>query len=93
MPLASSLNSIDRPVPQLTRTARKGLNALPSTLKSKAWEIIRRLDAEPNLGSKLLGPLQGKRSTRLGRSHRIIYSASEGAVVVYTISHRKDAYR
>lgn len=80
-------------MPELTRRARKDLNALPKTLGSKAREIIRRLDNEPSLGSKLLGPLQGKRSTRLGRSHRIIYSAAEGAIVVHTISHRKDAYR
>jgi len=77
----------------LARRAEKDLNALPEALAVKAKEIIRRLDQEPRLGKKLSGPLQGKRSTRLGRSHRIIYTASEGQVIVLTISHRRDAYR
>ena len=78
---------------KLARRAEKDLNALPEALADKAKEIIRRLDQEPHLGKKLAGPLQGKRSTRLGRSHRIIYTASEGQVIVLTISHRRDAYR
>jgi len=80
-------------VAKLARRAEKDLNALPEALAVKAKEIIRRLDQEPRLGKKLSGPLQGKRSTRLGRSHRIIYTASEGQVIVLTISHRRDAYR
>ncbi|MCY3576507.1 MAG: type II toxin-antitoxin system RelE/ParE family toxin [bacterium] len=78
---------------KLARRAEKDLNDLPEALAVKAKEIIRRLDHEPHLGKKLSGPLQGKRSTRLGRSHRIIYTASEGQVIVLTISHRRDAYR
>ncbi|MCY3807500.1 MAG: type II toxin-antitoxin system RelE/ParE family toxin [bacterium] len=80
-------------MPQLTRRARKDLEGLPPALSSKAQEIIRRLDDEPSLGHKLLGPMQGKRSARLGRSHRIIYSAAGGSVIVHTIAHRRDAYR
>ena len=60
---------------------------------AKAREIIRRLDDEPQLGKKLVGPLKGKRSARLGRSHRIIYTTTDGNLVVLTISHRRDAYR
>ncbi|MCY3636656.1 MAG: type II toxin-antitoxin system RelE/ParE family toxin [bacterium] len=78
---------------KLARRAKKDLEALPEALAAKAKEIIRRLDQEPHLGKKLGGPLQGKRSTRLGRSHRIIYTASDGQINVLTISHRKDAYR
>ena len=78
---------------QLARRARKDLDDLPAALATKAREIIRRLDNEPHLGRKLVGPLRGKRSARLGRSHRIIYTASEGHIIVLTISHRKDAYR
>lgn len=78
---------------KLARRAEKELNALPEPLAVKAREIVRRLDEEPHQGKKLSGPLQGKRSTRLGRSHRIIYTASEGQVIVLTISHRRDAYR
>ena len=58
-----------------------------------AKEILKRLDNEPAMGKKLLGPLQSKRSARLGRSHRIIYTAEAGDVVVLTIVARKDAYR
>ena len=78
---------------KLTRRARKDLDGLPPPLSEKAREIIRRLDNEPALGKKLLGQLQGKRSARLGRSHRIIYSADQGTIVMLTISARKDAYR
>ncbi len=80
-------------MPKLTRRARKDLDALPPTIAAKAEEIIRRLDDEPTLGKKLLGPLQGKRSARLGRSHRIIYTTGPGDVVVLTVAARKDAYR
>lgn len=78
---------------KLARRAEKDLNRLPEALATKAREIIRRLDQEPYLGRKLAGPLQGKRATRLGRSHRIIYTANEGQIIVLTISHRRDAYR
>ena len=78
---------------KLARRAEKDLNRLPEALAAKAREIIRRLDQEPHLGRKLAGPLQGTRATRLVRSHRIIYTASEGQVIVLTISHRRDAYR
>ena len=78
---------------KLARRAEKDLNRLPEALAAKAREIIRRLDQEPHLGKKLAGPLEGKRSARLGRSHRIIYTASEGQIIVLTISHRRDAYR
>ncbi len=78
---------------QLARRAKKDLENLPAPLADKARTIIRRLDTEPHLGKKLVGPLQGKRSAYLGRSHRIIYTASDGHIVVLTISHRRDAYR
>lgn len=78
---------------KLTRRALKDLDNLPESLANKAKEIIRRLDSEPALGKKLVGQLNGKRSARLGRSHRIIYAAQEGVVIVLTVSDRKDAYR
>ena len=78
---------------KLARRAKKDLENVPALLATRATEIIRRLDNEPHLGKKLVGLLQGKRSARLGRSHRIIYTASEGQIVVLTISHRRDAYR
>lgn len=80
-------------MPQLTNRARKDLEALPPPLKEKALEIIKRLDHEPARGKKLSGRLKSKRSARLGRSHRIIYSAASGSIIVLTIGARKDVYR
>ena len=80
-------------MPQLTRRARTDLDGLAPALSNSARGLIRRLDDEPHLPKKLMGPLQGKRSARLGRSHRIIYTESEDGIVVLTIAARKDAYR
>lgn len=80
-------------MPKLTKRAQKDLDALPRPLADKAREIILRLDREPALGKKLMGPLEGKRSARLGRSHRMIYQLVDSEVVLLTITARKDAYR
>ena len=78
---------------KLTKSAAKSLRRLPDPLQAKAKEIIGRLDAEPHLGKNLRGRLEGKRSARLGRSHRIIYMSVSGEIVVEAISQRKDSYR
>ena len=80
-------------MPKLTRGARKQLGKLPPQLSAKAHELIRRLDHEPHLGKKLVGPLKGKRSARLGRTHRVIYEVTESYVVVLTVGPRRDVYR
>lgn len=80
-------------MPRLTNRAKKDLGKLPSNIASKAHAIIERLDDDPTLGRKLLGALRGKRSARLGRSHRIIYTAATGDVIVLTIGPRRDVYR
>jgi mRNA-degrading endonuclease RelE of RelBE toxin-antitoxin system len=77
----------------LTKRADKDLSQLPDQFAGKAKELIRRLGEEPALGKKLQGPLNGQRSARLGRSHRIIYTLSGSDIVVLTIVARKDAYR
>jgi mRNA-degrading endonuclease RelE of RelBE toxin-antitoxin system len=79
-------------MPTVTKRAQRDLEDLPPSLREKAQAIIDRLDQEPALGKKLLGALQGLRSARLGRSHRIIYTIQD-RVIVLTISQRKDAYR
>lgn len=76
---------------ELSKRAEKDLSSLPETLQEKARTLISRLEDEPGLGKKLLGPLAGKRSIWLGRSHRIIYSAEP--LRVLAISLRRDAYR
>lgn len=93
MTLVISRCSRDAVVARLTKRARKDLDRLPTRLSAKARALIRRLDEQPTLGKKLMGPLQGKRSAYLGRSHRIIYTVVEGYIVVLTIRARKDAYR
>lgn len=77
----------------LSSRAKKDLDALPDPLRARASELIGRLDAEPALGKKLVGKLQGLRSTRLGRTHRIIYRLVEAGPEVITITPRRDAYR
>jgi mRNA-degrading endonuclease RelE of RelBE toxin-antitoxin system len=77
---------------RLSRRAEKDLGDLPDALREKAQTIIDRLDVEPAMGKKLLGTLAGKRSARLGRTHRIIY-VTEPEVFVLAITQRKDAYR
>ena len=62
-------------------------------MKSKVLAIIDRLDAEPSLGKKLKGKLEGTRSINIGRSHRALYSLTDAGVVVKTVRPRKDAYR
>ncbi|MCU1437960.1 MAG: hypothetical protein JWP66_1047 [Naasia sp.] len=80
-------------MPELSSRARRDIEALPPALRKKAEELIARLDTEPALGKKLLGPLEGIRSTRLGRAHRVLYRVEGAAVRVLTVRPRKDAYR
>ncbi len=77
----------------LSPRAKKDLDLLPDPLRKRAEETIERLDSEPALGKKLLGKLQGLRSARLGRTHRIIYRLTDDGPEVVTISQRRDAYR
>lgn len=81
-------------MPRLSRRALKDLDDLPPALREKALAVIGQLDQNPALGKKLLGALKGKRSARLGRSHRIIYRLDNaGTPEVLTVRSRQDAYR
>jgi mRNA-degrading endonuclease RelE of RelBE toxin-antitoxin system len=80
-------------VPTYTRRAEKDLAALPSALRHRAESLAERLDHEPALGKKLLGKLAGRRSVRLGRTHRILYQVSDVGVIILTVGPRKDVYR
>ncbi len=73
-------------MPKLTKRAQKDSNALPHALANKPREIILRLDQEPALGKKLIGPLEGKRSARLGSYHRMIYQLVDGEAVLLIIN-------
>lgn len=76
----------------LTKRAEKDLEQLPEALQEKARALINKLETEPALGKKLVGPLAGLRSIRLGRTHRIIYE-DKPQLTVLTIPMRRDAYR
>ncbi|WP_448625907.1 type II toxin-antitoxin system RelE family toxin [Geodermatophilus sp. URMC 64] len=76
----------------LTKRAKKDLDQLPEALRDKARVLIERLESEPALGKKLLGPLAGKRSIWLGRTHRIIYTEAP-QMTVLAVPMRRDAYR
>ncbi len=75
----------------LSKRAERDLASLPEALQEKARALIARLENEPSLGKKLLGPLAGKRSLWLGRSHRIIYTTDP--IFIIAIPPRRDAYR
>jgi mRNA-degrading endonuclease RelE of RelBE toxin-antitoxin system len=81
-------------MPELTHRAKKDIDKLPAALQAKVQTLIARLDAEPTLGTKLLGKLKGCRSVRLGRSHRLIYRVpADRPPIVLTVIPRRDAYR
>ena len=80
-------------MPLLTSRAQKDLNALPEAMRKKVRAVMERLDADPSLGWKLKGKLEGTRSVNVGRSHRILFSITEQGPVVKTIRPRRDAYR
>ncbi|MFN8149097.1 MAG: type II toxin-antitoxin system RelE/ParE family toxin [Candidatus Nanopelagicales bacterium] len=80
-------------MPRLSKRAQQDLDSLPPALRPKADAILAKIDAEPGIGHKLLGKLEGLRSARVGRSHRLIYEVVEGEVRVLSIPNRRDAYR
>ncbi|MDP7323391.1 MAG: type II toxin-antitoxin system RelE/ParE family toxin [Candidatus Woesearchaeota archaeon] len=55
---------------------------------------IKRFKEDPYFGKSLSGGLKGKRSTRLVKNFRLIFSIDEKDSVVYleAIDHRKDIY-
>lgn len=80
-------------MPGFSRRASKDIEELPAPLQEKARALASRLDEEPGLGKKLKGKLEGVRSARLGRSHRLLYTVRDGNVIVVTVTPRRDAYR
>ena len=58
-------------------------------------KIIKRLHKDPlNVGGWLSGGLHGKKSTRISRKYRLIFSPNQLDKVVYLnlIDHRKTVY-
>lgn len=63
-------------------------------MKRRVDSAIRRLGDDPRQGKPLRGELSGKWSLRVG-DYRVIYVVNEAekAVILYTVKHRKVAYR
>jgi mRNA-degrading endonuclease RelE of RelBE toxin-antitoxin system len=81
-------------LPTWSKRAQRDLDALPPAMQDRARLLADRLDTEHGLGKKLLGPLKGIRSARLGRSHRVLYEIeSDGRAHILTVAQRRDVYR
>ena len=91
-PLAGSVE-LEILMVRWARSAEKDLDRLPVKARDRARRILDDVDQSTLKGKKLKGPLEGKYSVRLGRTHRIIYMFVESDVVVLTIGPRKDVYR
>jgi mRNA interferase RelE/StbE len=53
---------------------------------------IKSLTDKPQAGKRLVGPLKGKLSLRIG-DYRIIYKIEKTTVFILTINHRRDVYK
>ncbi len=73
------------------REIRKNKEALAELDKK-----IKRLREDPlHVGGWLSGELHGKKSTRISRKYRLIFTPDEAGEVIYLnwIDHRKSAYK
>jgi mRNA-degrading endonuclease RelE of RelBE toxin-antitoxin system len=72
--------------------ASKAIQSLRPPLRERVERALQRIVADPTTGKPLKGPLQGKRSYRVG-DWRIIYLVQEDTVYVETLDHRGRVYR
>jgi len=79
---------------KVTRTFEKDFREFDNQLKRRIDSAIRNLQTNPRLGKPLKGELSGKWSLRIG-DYRIIYiiDEDERMVALYSVKHRKAAYR
>lgn len=77
----------------LTKTAQKGIRALPEHVRNACKNILRSLAEGTDRGKKLRGPLQDLRSIRIGRSHRLIYRETPEQIQVIDVGPRGDVYK
>jgi mRNA interferase RelE/StbE len=85
----------------LSKSARKDLRYLPSTVKPRVLEALKLLADNPYMGSKLegytvevLGRKVGLRKVRVG-DYRVVYGYSKSSNLVYVVAidHRKNVYK
>ena len=79
----------------LTPPAQKDFNNLKKKNPVVFKRIVSKLKSlvnNPNAGKPLVGLYKGVWSLRVG-NYRILYEVSQNKIHVYSIKHRKDAYR
>ena len=78
---------------RIKEPARRAIERLHPTAKSRIRTALERLAETPYLGKPLSGPLYGYWSYRVG-NYRIIYQVIEQELVifVFAVGHRKDVY-
>lgn len=76
----------------LTRSAAKELLRIEKAARTRIGNAIDVLDTDPfTEAKKLRTPFPGYR-LRIG-DHRILFTVEKQLITVYSIKHRKDAYR
>ncbi len=78
---------------EITRTAQKGIHALPAHALTACRNLIRDLAVGTVTGKKLKGDLRGLRSVRIGRSHRLLYRETPDTIEIIDVGPRGDIYR
>lgn len=78
----------------LRKSARKGLLKLPSKIHIKIVDAVDAICANPMVGEKLHGVLEGYFKLRVG-DYRIVYSFDSKSKTVYVakIEHRQGVYK
>jgi mRNA-degrading endonuclease RelE of RelBE toxin-antitoxin system len=77
----------------LTKSAGKGIRALPEHVREACKNVLRELVAGGRRGKKLKGELSEMRSIRIGRSHRVLYVETEEEIRVVDVGPRGDIYK
>lgn len=77
----------------LTRTAQKGIQALPEHTREACKAILRGLADGTGRGKPLKGDLSDLRSVRLGRTHRLLYRETPEEIQVVDVGPRGDIYK
>ncbi len=77
----------------ITKTAKKQLDSLPTSVQERVHRVLAQLETDPTLGWQLKGKLYGKRSIGVGRAYRMIFQRDSAHITILAIVHRKDAYR
>lgn len=76
----------------LTRRFQKRFEALPRNIQDPVRKALREIQADPILGKKLTGSLEGHYSWRVG-SYRILYLIQGKDIYAETVRHRREVYR